>query len=78
LLDGLERDGYLERRHTSQDRRALTIRLTDKARLFFDAFLKAGAMPISQNLPLDDDELQTLKELLGRIDQAIQRSGRTL
>ena len=67
LLDGLERDGFLERRNDSQDRRALTVRLTDKGRQFLDEFMPAQAVRINAAMAnLDEDERRTLIALLGK------------
>jgi len=68
LLDGLERDGYIVRLDDSNDRRALRIRMTDKARAFIDEFLKGSVLTNRQTIPLDDDEKRVLLKLLGRIE----------
>ena len=47
LLDGLERDGFLERRQDSRDRRALTIHLTGKTHRFLDEYLPEQARRIN-------------------------------
>ena len=72
LLDGLERDDYIERYDDTHDRRAIRIRMTDKARLFIDEFLSNSILTSGQSMPLDDDERQTLLALLERIDAATQ------
>ena len=71
LLDGLERDDYLERRQDSQDRRALTIRLTVKGRDFMDNFMVSGACSMGKKIPLNADERRTLMELLSRVSNAL-------
>lgn len=71
LLDGLERDGYIVRYDDSNDRRALRIRMTDKARGFVDEFLKGSVLTNRQTIPLDDDEKRVLLKLLGRIESTM-------
>lgn len=75
LLDGLERDEYLERRQDSQDRRALTIRMTEKGRQFMDNFMASGACSMGKKMPLNVDERRTLMELLSRISNALSAFG---
>jgi DNA-binding MarR family transcriptional regulator len=72
LLDGLERDDYIVRYDDSHDRRALRIRMTDKARQFIDQFLSGSALTNQQTIPLDHVEKRTLLELLGRVEAAMQ------
>jgi len=67
LLDGLERDGFLQRRNDSTDRRALTICLTDKGRQFLDDFMPAQAVRINTAMAnLTVEERGTLVSLLGK------------
>jgi DNA-binding MarR family transcriptional regulator len=69
LLDGLERDGYLERYHDNRDRRALTIYLTDKARQFMDSFIPEAASCANCALEvLNPDEQKTLMTLLTKLN----------
>lgn len=69
LLDGLERDGYLERRGDSQDRRALSIHLTEKARAFIDRFIPEQVERMKQIMSVfSEEEKRTLIALLSRID----------
>ena len=72
LLDGLEREGYVERRHDSRDRRALTIQMTDKTRQFFDGFLHTNVLSLTQSMPLDETEKCTLSGWLTRIESAMR------
>lgn len=71
LLDGLERDEYLERRQDNQDRRALTIRLTEKGRQFMDNFMVSGACSMGKKIPLNAEERRTLMELLSKVLNAL-------
>ena len=71
LLDGLERDDFLERRHDSRDRRALTIHMTNKARRFLDEFLpRSGKRFTTRISGLSGEERQTLIVLLSKIGAA--------
>lgn len=68
LLDGLERDGYLERRHDSADRRTLTIHMAAKGREVLEAFIPQQCRQISAQMScLSSEEKQTLIVLLGKI-----------
>jgi DNA-binding MarR family transcriptional regulator len=73
LLDGLERDDYIVRIDDPHDRRAIRIRMTDKARQFIDDFLNSSALTSGQTLPLSEEEKRTLLALLDRIDAALQQ-----
>ena len=69
LLDGLERDDFLERRHDSRDRRALTIHMTEKARRFLDEFMPMAVRRANSVMAaLDEPERQTLIRLLNKIE----------
>lgn len=69
LLDGLERDGFLERRHDSRDRRALTIHMTEKTRRFLDEFIPAHSRRINAVMAnLDAHERRQLIALLSKIE----------
>ncbi|MEO7719367.1 MAG: MarR family transcriptional regulator [Capsulimonas sp.] len=68
LLDGLERDGYLERRHCSEDRRTLAISMTGKAHSFLEDYMPGTLRTIKDMLePLDEAERQELVRLLSKI-----------
>ena len=68
LLDGLERDGYLERRHDSADRRALTIHMATKGREVLEAFIPQQCRRSNAQMAcLSPAEKQTLIALLSRI-----------
>ena len=69
LLDGLERDGFLERRNDSHDRRALTIHMTDKTRRFLDLYIPDHSRHINQLMAnLSQEERKQLIALLSKID----------
>ena len=68
LLDGLERDGFLERRQDSRDRRALTIHLTGKTHRFLDEYIPDQSRRINVLMAgLNGDERRQLVGLLARI-----------
>jgi DNA-binding MarR family transcriptional regulator len=73
LLDGLEREQYVERQSDSRDRRALTIRITDKARQFMTEFTHAGTLPITRAIPLDTEEKRVLVEWLSQIAAGLEK-----
>ncbi len=73
LMDGLERDGFIERYHDPRDRRGLTIRITDKSRTFIDGFLPNMSAVLQRVLPLNEEEKEAFSESLGRIESELSR-----
>jgi DNA-binding MarR family transcriptional regulator len=71
LLDGLERDGFVERTLDPRDRRALTIKMTDKSRVFLDSFLPTITKIVDRFIPLSGEEREIAIELLSRVDTAL-------
>ena len=68
LLDGLERDGYLERRHCCEDRRTLAISMTDKARGFLEGYMPGTLQTVKDLMsPLNEEDRRDLIRLLGKI-----------
>lgn len=68
LLDGLERDDFLQRHHDSADRRALTIHLTAKGHCLLDQLIPAQCRLMkSQMSRLNAEEKQTLSALLAKV-----------
>lgn len=68
LLDGLERDGIVERRLVGRDRRAQAIHLTDAGRQLFDKVIPPLAEKVAQLFaPLTLGERQTLIALLSKL-----------
>lgn len=68
LLDTLERAGLVERHHDPNDRRRITIHLTDEARPIVDKMLPAVHWTATQATEdLTDAECEQLIELLTRI-----------
>ncbi len=68
LLDGLERDGFLERHHDAKDRRALTIHLTGKGRGVMDRFIPEQFPRIKALVfQLSPEDKRTLITLLAKL-----------
>ncbi len=68
LLDGLEREGIVERRLVGRDRRAQAIHLTDEGRRLFDKLVPPLAERIAQIFaPMTPEERQTLIGLLSKL-----------
>ncbi len=75
LLDGLERDGYIERRHSLTDRRSLVIGLTERAHEFMDEFIPASGccMEVLSDA-LTASERATLRRLLAKVETKLKAS----
>ena len=68
LLDGLEKDGFVERRQHPEDRRALTVHLTGAGRSFLEAMLPDHYRRIAALMSeLDAGERRQLIELLHKV-----------
>ncbi len=75
LLDGLERDGYIERRHSLTDRRSLVIGLTERAQAFMDEFIPAsGCCMDTLTDALTGPERATLRRLLAKVETKLKVS----
>ena len=73
MLDSLERSGLLERRHSSDDRRVVSVRLTRKGRRVLER--KRALMSEKRRAlyaSLDEDERAHAEHLLRRLAQAIE------
>ena len=72
LIDTLERDGFVKREHTLDDRRMMLVRLTAEGRSYFDKILpdyfRRVAAVMSQ---LTVAEQKTLVTLMGKIQQTM-------
>ena len=72
LLDGLERQGLVERIAHPQDRRKLDIRLTKKGRQLLDQMLPGYYDQIEKLMEnLSENERQSLGILLGKVNQGL-------
>ncbi|RYG63014.1 MarR family transcriptional regulator, partial [bacterium] len=68
LLDGLEKDGFVQRRQHPDDRRALTVHLTDAGQAFLEAMLPEHYRRVAQLMSgLDTDERRQLVQLLTKV-----------
>ncbi len=73
LLDGLERDGLVERIPDQEDRRRLRVRLTARGRRSLGKMLpKHVARVTSLVAPLDRKERKTLVKLLDKVVQGLK------
>ena len=72
LLDGLERDGIIERLAHPEDRRKVGVRLTDKGRHVLDDMLPGYYNHITKVMRnLTGKERQKMISLLGKVNQGI-------
>ncbi len=70
LVDTLERDGFVNRVPDPDDRRMMSVVLTDKANQFLRDLLPGHFHLMAEIMqPLDEDERQTLVRLLAKIVQ---------
>lgn len=70
LMDGLEKDGYIQRQPHPDDRRALSIRLTDNGRSFLEKVLPEHYRRIAGLMShLSDEERRQLVGLLTKVAQ---------
>jgi DNA-binding MarR family transcriptional regulator len=70
LLDGLERDGFLTRHHATDDRRKITVRLTERGETTATTLFREHAEWIGSLFSdLSADESRLLSALLDRIWQ---------
>ena len=77
LISGLEEDGYLERRPSETDRRAMTLALTDAGRARAAEVSDEHRRFCEETLGcLTDDEKSQLIEILGKIAASLFDAGR--
>ncbi|GAA3637464.1 MarR family winged helix-turn-helix transcriptional regulator [Microlunatus ginsengisoli] len=75
LLQGLERDGWLERRTDPSDSRRKTLHVTDKARALVKGFEQRTWGAIESRIDcFTDEERRTLIALLSRLDRHLAAS----
>lgn len=76
LLDGLERDGLVERRSVGHDRRAQAIHLTEAGTRLFDELVPLTSENIAEFwAPLSPQERQTLMDLLAKLGPQSAEAG---
>jgi DNA-binding MarR family transcriptional regulator len=72
LIDTLERDGFVKREHTLDDRRMMHVRLTAEGRGYFAKILpdyfRRVALVMSQLTP---DDRKVLVSLMGKVQQSL-------
>lgn len=72
LLDGLERDGFIERNHDLQDRRKINVRLTKKGEVFMLDFMPKHYELISSTMNgLNDKQISTTVSTLDSMYQGV-------
>jgi DNA-binding MarR family transcriptional regulator len=72
LIDTLERDGFVKREHAPDDRRMMSVRLTDEGRAFLDKILPEHFRRIASLMSrLTEAERKTLVALMGKIQQGM-------
>jgi DNA-binding MarR family transcriptional regulator len=72
LLDGLERDQLIQRSHSTHDRRAIGVHLTEKGRRFIEEILPDHFRRISRLMQhLSEPERKQLIQLLGKVSQGL-------
>ncbi|HZL47003.1 MAG TPA: MarR family transcriptional regulator [Opitutaceae bacterium] len=72
LIDTLERDGFVKREHAPDDRRMMSLRLTDEGRAFLDKILPEYFRRIAALMSrLTEGERKTLVALMGKIQQGL-------
>jgi len=72
LIDGLERDGLVERIFDPEDRRRVTIKLTDKGQAKLDEVMPDYYSRLRQCMAsVDEDSRAQLQTMLGLIDTGI-------
>lgn len=76
LLQGLERDGWLERRTDPSDLRRKTLHVTPRARALVKRFEQRTWGSIDARLDcFTDEERRTLVRLLGKLDRHLSSTG---
>jgi MarR family 2-MHQ and catechol resistance regulon transcriptional repressor len=72
VVDNLERDDYVRRVHSSEDRRTIIVELTEKGqKLFEDVFPKHAEDIEKFASVLTDEEIESLSALLKKLGKAL-------
>lgn len=78
LLDGLERDGFINRTPDAEDRRQVVIRLTPAGQEFLESMLPAHFRLITSLMAdLSENERKTLVRLLNKVVSTVDRLNTT-
>lgn len=73
VVDNLEREGLVHRRHSSEDRRTVVVELTKKGAELFEQIFPEHAKYITQLASvLDTDEQEQLSDLLKKLGLKLQ------
>lgn len=73
ILDRMERDGWITRNGCPSDRRKKLIRATSAAEPVWEKIAEGGRRVRARaTAGLSDEELETLKQLLGRVNQNLE------
>jgi MarR family transcriptional regulator, transcriptional regulator for hemolysin len=77
-LDGLERTGLVERRRDPKDRRAVQVEITD-AGVQLHHRLRGDVIAFDQRLRdgLTEDELEGLRDILGKFEHNVRQEDKT-
>ena len=74
LLDGLEREGLVQRKHLASDRRSSGVRLTGKGRKFLETILPGHYRRVAALMePLSEPERKRLVGLMSKMRKGISR-----
>ncbi len=73
LFDRLEADGYIERRRGQEDRREVTVHLTDEARRMLEEAQAQIVIEVERLFaPLSDEDLETITRLIAKLVQHVE------
>ena len=73
VVDNLEKEGLVERRHSDEDRRSVIVSLTDKgSQLFKEIFPQHAAQIVQLASVLGSEERAELSRLLKKLGQKLQ------
>lgn len=73
LLDGLEKDGYIVREHSADDRRSMKIVMTDKAREHMEDIVPVHFKRITRLMNhLDADERAALFSIMSKLQAGVE------
>jgi len=74
VLDNIEKLGFIERVHSKEDRRAISVQLTKQGQELFDNIFRNHAEHISKLMAvLTADEQKTLSDLLKKLGTSVSK-----
>lgn len=72
VVDNLERDDYVRRVHSAEDRRTIIVELTDKGQTLFNEIFPKHAADIERFASvLNDEEIEQLSNLLRKLGKEL-------